>query len=61
MKDKYGGIIFVAVVLIAVASAVLVVVTEENNRRIAVMQKCETAGWTWFATEGKCVMLKEVK
>ena len=61
MKDMYGGIIFAAVVLIAIASAILLVLTEENNARIAVKQKCESAGWVWFSTENKCIMVKEVK
>jgi hypothetical protein len=61
MNEKYGGIIFTAVMLVAIASAILVVMVEEHNARIAVKQKCETAGWTWFATENKCIMVKEIK
>lgn len=61
MSEKYGGIIFVSVMLVAIASAILVVVVEENKTRVAAVKKCEDAGWTWLSNEAKCIMVKEVK
>ena len=61
MSEKYSGLIFAAVVMLAVLSSAFIVMAEENNARIAVVKKCEDAGWTWFATENKCIMVKEVK
>lgn len=61
MIEKYSALIFAMVVFIAILSSVLMVATAENNARIAVMKKCEEAGWTWITTENKCIMVKEVK
>ena len=61
MKEEYAGFIFVAVVMLAIISSTCIVLSEENETRIAIMKKCEDAGWTWLNEEEKCIMVKEVK
>ena len=59
--EEYDGFIFVVVVLIAVISSAFYVFAEEQKALRVAEQNCENAGWTWFAVEEKCIMVKEVK
>lgn len=61
MKENYGGMIFVTVVVLSIMSAVLTVVYDKQQIRVVAAQKCAAAGWVWFTTENKCIMVKEVK
>jgi hypothetical protein len=61
MKEEYGGLIFLIVVLLAIASFTFIVLMEDKKLHVAAEKKCEAAGWTWLYDEAKCIMAKEVK
>lgn len=61
MREEYGWVFFLAIVIIAITSFTFIVISDGNKTRIATVKKCEDAGWTWFAVEEKCIMVKEVK
>ena len=61
MKEEYGALIFATVVFIAILSSAFYVLSEEHKALHAAEKKCEDAGWTWFVSEEKCIMVKEVK
>ena len=59
--EEYAGFIFVVVVFIAILSSAFYVFAEEKKALQIAEKKCEDAGWTWFAVEEKCIMVKEAK